>query len=129
MFTDACPSGWGVVIFEGASLEITGGSYDAQFITDCGQFSIVERIAILEARALQYGVDSLPFQNEPRSIGIHIDNQELLFAWRKGRSKNFAINQVVQRILTRLSQMNYHPHLYWVPSAANIADALSRVFE
>ena len=54
------------------------------------------------------------------------DNQGVIEAWYKGRSRNRPTNDVFKRILTSLANVHSSAHLRYVPSADNPADPLSR---
>ena len=120
LFTDACPKGWGAFWFENAQLNTAGADFEPDLAW--GTFGEEEAIAVLEARALEYGLARV------RPCGllrICIDNAALAHVLRRGWSRSFALNTVCARILEGLGRHAAHEVLH-IASAKNVADALSR---
>jgi len=120
LYTDACPSGYGCVLFINGGIKIVAGN-----------FTKVEHINVLEARALGYGIDLLPSHAHTAltAIDIFIDNTSCLGAFKKGRSANFLINQMMPKFQSELFGKNYMATIHYVRSASNCADVPSRLFE
>lgn len=111
--TDASETGWGVVVF-----------YESQVHVSSGTFVFVEPIAVLEGRALLRALDLLARLGALRHrITFFVDNTNLAFAIKKKRSAMYALNVVVGQIIA----LSPTSQVRWLPSATNIADALSRL--
>jgi hypothetical protein len=121
LFTDACPKGWGATWFEGGVVRSTGADFDVAVAA--GAFHHEEPIMVLEARALEKGVALVPPSG---ALKIAVGNSALYFSLLRGWSRNFALNAVVSRILAALRARGAAWDAVWVPSAENLADALSR---
>lgn len=123
LFTDACPSGWGAVLCDDQGKPSVRWSY--------GRFDQTEHIAVLEARALFYGVCSLPEDGKHLNphVNIYIDNTSVQGAVQHGRSRNYTINNIVDDVLCLLQRKGYTYSLSYIPSAFNVADPLSRAHE
>lgn len=122
IFTDACPNGWGAVWFVGAEV----GSAGAQFSNEdlgmaWGKFDHEESIAVLEGRALEYGIAAARPQGTTQ---LCIDNAALQGAVRKSWSRNPFLNAIVQRVRDNLKGRVWEVVL--VRSVENVADPLSR---
>jgi hypothetical protein len=125
MFTDASLNGWGVTVCY-KEVHIAAGY---------GQFVQDEPICVLEARALLYGISFMVgavLKETQRSNHCYcfIDNTVLLGALHKTWSKNYHMNAVLQNIqreMSRVAGVTTFTFEY-VPSAANLADTLSRIY-
>ena len=121
LFTDACPSGWGSVLFDS----------HGQIAVHCGPFDMEEDIQILEARAALRGVQRLPNQPPGSRVPLimYIDNTSVVGGLSKGHHRNFICNVVLSQVSQELSEKGYLlVELHFVTSIANIADAPSRSF-
>jgi hypothetical protein len=123
VFTDASPKGWGAVAIR-----------QAVFSTSCGYFVFKEHINILEARAAKEGVKMIAreFTNNTTSLStkkvtFFVDNEAFRNAVINRRSANFAMNQIIQEIISISSTLPIIIQWQRIPSAANIADILTRL--
>ena len=57
---------------------------------------------------------------------LFVDNQSILGALKKGRSKASDIHNIVQNITDALEDIHCRPFFFWVPSSLNVADIPSR---
>lgn len=120
IFSDACPTGFGVLIFAGSFIFVTAGPFHRE-----------ENIFVLEARAFLYGLQFLlTLQAEHKvaaSVFCHfrVDNTSTIGATKKGRSNNFHLNLIVVRLHTLLLHIQWD--LTYVRSEDNSSDALSRL--
>ena len=120
MYTDASLSGWGAVIFHGdGRMSIRAGPWSADDLATCPS------INCLEAKAVKYAFDTMRL-DEGEVFNLFVDNTSVLHRLAFGTSKSFSLNA----ILGQLHQ--YRARILstaWVPSAQNIADKWSRMFE
>jgi hypothetical protein len=120
LITDASPRGFGVFIIPPRGAIQSWG----------GPFQDVERIETLEARAVQYGVDSLPTV-KPGTMGlvIFVDNTTVLGNLKKRRADNFTRNQILGTAWEMIAAKNYQSvRISYIPTKCNLADAMSRAF-
>lgn len=117
VFSDACPDGFGIVVFIGSRVYINAGS-----------FLQVENICVLEARAFLYAVrfvkEIAAGVLQPHII-FHIDNTTVLGAFGRKRSANYVLNLTVAQLHTCLRGWCTYQVKY-VKSVHNAADAPSR---
>lgn len=59
-------------------------------------------------------------------VRLWCDSQPVVGAWRKGYSRNTAVNDIIKELQTYLDDVGGHIYLRYVESAANYADAPSR---
>ena len=120
LYTDACKSGWGVVVI----------TADGKMLVDAGRFEHDEDIQILEARALLRGVQRLPKVDFRQKVEIRIDNSSLSGGLVRGHHRNFTMNGLTEKIRNVLSMMNYElTQITWIDSLSNIADYPSRIWD
>ena len=122
-FTDSCLSGWGVLIF------VSGEGLQQQIYTFCGKWNSVEDIQVLEARALLQLAKILPSQTETTRLRVYIDNTSVEGAWRKGRSANFFVNNVIAQVIHLFEAKRFQVELLWCSTVDNLADGASRIHE
>jgi hypothetical protein len=117
VFSDACPTGFGVVWC------VPGGGVRIR----SGRFARREHINVLELRALLAAVRWLPNFPALTRVKFWVDNTSAMHACRNGRSRNFRSNAISARIWSLLRDKNIAAELAYVPSAENLADAPSRL--
>lgn len=118
LFTDACLSGYGCVLFMEGSVHIVAGNFLQQ-----------ESINILESRALRYGIGMLPYLQQLTAINIFVDNTSCAGAFKKGRCSNYIMNNLLSSFHSELVAKNFLATIHYVRSALNCADGPSRLFE
>jgi hypothetical protein len=122
LYSDACLSGWGAVIFANGKINVYAGS-----------FSIVEDIQVLEGRALLRAVQALPSGAAVDGFSeliIRIGNTSLRGSLVRGHHRNFVVNGLAAQILSLCSLKGYKVIAWeYVDSFNNLADAASRIFE
>lgn len=126
MYTDACETGWGVVIL---------GYGDRPIRIFAGRWTPEEMklsINVLELRALRIGVRilaSLKASFEVLGLTAFIDNTSAR-AWAlRRRAPKWAANELAMEIHEQLQESGIVlEHLEYVESARNLADAPSRKF-
>ena len=113
--SDACPKGWGAICFVDGRCYMRAGTFDRE-----------ENIAVLECRAFLSAIQlALEIGRSTDGITAFVDNTTLALAFRKGRCNMFGLNHM---ITTAKSMLHGLPlQVRWLPSAENIADALSRL--
>lgn len=122
VFTDACPSGYGVLIFADSYIYITAG-----------RFQRIEDIFILEARAFLFGLQFLTALftegkiTRESSIHFRIDNTSVIGACSRERSSNFTLNAIILRLHHLLQNITSRWDLQYVRSLSNISDPISRL--
>lgn len=127
MFTDACESGWGVVIFGlgNRPIRIAAGRWSASEAA----FSI----NVLELKAFQIGTRIIAAEKNPNEIlSLHafIDNTSARSWAARRRAPRWMANQVATTLHDELASANILLRsLDYVPSAYNLADKPSRKFE
>ena len=122
MITDASPTGFGAfVIPESGPILAWGGPFERR-----------ERIEVLEARAVCYGVHGLPMATRPdmhstHELTIFVDNTTVMFNMKKQRSNCFLRNSILWRA-TAMAQHNGYTsvNVSHIPTQYNLADELSR---
>jgi len=118
LFTDACLTGWGAVLF-----------YAGHRIIVSGAFKHHEEIHILEARALVYALaltSSMLQQFNISVLHIRIDNTSVIGAAKNTRSRNFTLNKLIWQFL--VASQGWHIDIGYVRSKDNYADGPSRSF-
>lgn len=122
LYTDSCLDGWGVVLFVNGRIFWRSGSwmYD-------------EKIAILECRALTYGLRFAESVFQELSIprvflDIFVDNTSVISAAERGFSAVFILNQCVATLkqIFGSSVCIVGHRIRYVPSKFNYADRPSR---
>ena len=127
MYSDACPAGYGVIIFAESFIFISAGHFNGD-----------EVIFILEARAFLHAVRFLVALRRERSLDIfspgsstfyhfRVDNTSAIGAVNKGRSYNFTLNSIVAKLHSVLSSLGSGFDLRYVRSADNLSDPVSRL--
>lgn len=115
LFTDACLSGFGCVMFHGENIHITAGPFYHR-----------ESINVLETRALLYGIQMLPSQSSLTRVQIYVDNTSAMGSFQKGRSNNYSMNCIIPEMVSILETKNYDASIQYVCSKLNLADHPSR---
>jgi hypothetical protein len=124
LYSDACLSGWGAVIFAPPS-----ANFQSPWVS-CGPFLFSEDIQNLEARALKYALHALPVQNKLTRIKIMVDNSSVHGGFRRGHHRNFVVNLQLRECATILAAKNFViDSLLLIKSFENLADEPSRTFE
>jgi hypothetical protein len=120
LITDASLRGFGVFVIPPRGAIQTWG----------GPFRDVERIEILEARAVQYGVGSLhAVKQGTMGLVIFVDNTTVVGNLKKRRAENFTRNHILGTTWAMIAEKNYHPvRISYIPTKCNLADAMSRAF-
>jgi hypothetical protein len=114
LFTDASLSGWGAVAVDGFTLRQFGGKWP----------SVKTDILEAEALAVHHGLRSVIFCGS--NIRLLVDNTSVSFTLVKGRSREFALNSVLQVTLRLIDLYDATVTVAYVPTADNPADAISR---
>ena len=115
MFSDASDVGWG------GSIRIPGK--EDQLIR--GYWDVSSRdlpVAVREAKALLYTLESLDTSVANSRLDCFIDNKAVVAAWQKQASKNPVLSQVMKYIFQLTLRSNLALSTYFVPSADNPAD-------
>lgn len=119
MFTDASLTGFGIVVF----------SATAPPFVVAGPFQKADRIDKLETWTVALGVRCLP-ETKNESLLIFIDNTTTLASIRRSRSRNYALNCMVDTIYDEVARRGYSElRVEYVPSDVNIADVWSRFYQ
>ena len=122
VFVDASLDGWGGVVVERSTNKIT------VFGARWGPPLRGEHINVLEAAALTNVVARLPPEAAGGRIQILVDNTTVRAVANKGVCmKNLVLNDAVVSALLHLRGMGCVCSIQWIKSAANPADAPSRV--
>ena len=127
VYSDACPAGYGVIIFAESFIFISAGHFNGD-----------EVIFILEARAFLHAVRFLVALRRERRLDIfspssstfyhfRVDNTSAIGAVNKGRSYNFTLNSIVAKLHSVLSSLGSGFDLRYVRSADNLSDPVSRL--
>jgi hypothetical protein len=123
-YTDASPTGWGAVIFDGPHTSILAGRWsDKESALHINQ---LELLAIQRCFAKYVPVDSI--LGTPRKVWLYVDNTSAI-SWV---SKNKARGYLPNITLTNLAKIKFDKALFienvsYVRSASNPADAPSRL--
>jgi hypothetical protein len=123
--TDASLNGWGIVIYDNATMSTYSEGNTQPRKVRFGSFKRREIIALLEARAMLYGVQSLPEENI--EVNFYTDNETLRMAIAKRRSKNFTLNAIIRNIFQHLEQCRITARFLRIASKDNPADVLTRL--
>ena len=83
-------------------------------------------IAVREAKALLYTIESFDASVANSRLDCFIDNKAVVAAWQKQASKNPVLSQVMKYIFQLTLRSNLALSTYFVPSADNLADRPSR---
>ena len=119
LFSDASDVGWGGSIrVPGKEDQLIRGYWD--------ESSRDLPIAVREAKALLYTLKSLDTSVANSRLDCFIDNKAVVAAWQKQASKNPILSQVMKCIFQLTLHSNLALSTYFVPSADNPADPLSR---
>ncbi len=116
VFTDASFHGWGVVAFLDGHVTILGSKWKTARIN----------INELEACAVQHALDILGNNLRGTHVIFLVDNTSVVYAMRKGRSNNFVMNAVMERLAKYSELLDFSFETQWVESQHNLADAPSR---
>ena len=119
-YSDACPTGYGVLVFWRSKCFVTAGAYTQH-----------EHICLLEGRAFLYAVKfiiALGIANPTATtIRFYVDNTSVIGAFERGRSQNFILNRIIERIHRSMEQICKHYSLRYITSSKNLADSWSRL--
>ena len=118
LYTDACESGMGAILFHTDGLV---SIWARPFVGEERQ----HHINVKEAIALH---DALAAMDWSGTIHVFIDNTTVLYTTDKGYSRSFDMNTQVGRI-RRLAKWRSVLSVTYVKSECNKADWLSRLFE
>jgi hypothetical protein len=118
LYTDASDTGWGVVVFY-----VQDGTET--------QAESQESINVRELRALRIGLRILvdvfnASAKSPIVVSAFIDNTSALQWYKKGHSRSFVANGVLNDCQREFDRVVVIRFLQYVASAANFADAPSR---
>lgn len=128
IFTDACPSGYGIIIIPPIGPITTTG----------GKFWNDERIEILETRAILYAICMLhqaPIQAEApqetsHMISLFVDNTSAIAICKRNYSSNFTLNMLGTKIRNCATTKGYDSlEITYIHTSINPSDPLSRMFE
>ena len=121
-FSDASNSGWGGVVLS---------HLDAGELLRFRDYWTAEDsskpIVIKEALALQYALSAAAQSLRNCRVDAQTDSLPLSQAWHKQGGKSIQLNAVIKSIFEMSLHFNIALSLYYVPSDANLADAISRV--
>ena len=84
------------------------------------------QIIPFEALAVKQALAKFKHRLLCRKLVLFVDNQSVLGALRKGRSRAPDVHLILREILTSQESGQIRIYPYWVPSALNIADGPSR---
>ena len=120
VFSDASQHAWGGIIDDpwGSRQEC----HDRWMDDTRGQ-----PIAVKEALALVHTLQSGSATVSGCRVDAHIDSLTFIQAWKKGGGKSKSLNDALKQLYRVSLSQNISISMYYVPSAANIADGLSRV--
>lgn len=118
LYTDACLSGWGAVLFSDSGVRVAAGAFPPWLQTP--DINELEIAAI--ANALHV------FDLRDTMLDIVVDNTTALSALRKGLPVNFAHNRALRSLALGLSARDVRVRrAAWIRSGDNPADWLSRL--
>ena len=118
-FSDASDIGWGGLIkIPGKEDQLIRGYWD--------ESSRVLPIAVREAKALLYTLESLVASVANSRLDCFIDNQAVVAAWQKQTSRNPDLSQVMKSIFQLTLRFSLALSTFFVPSNDNSADRPSR---
>ena len=118
MYTDATPTGLGVIIMVGTKIHVTA----EVFLTP------IEDISTRELRAVEVGLRrcaELGITNS--TIEIRIDNTSALWGIRRGANKDFIKNAILHRIYQATMEYQWILMAEYVNTKLNFADTPSRL--
>lgn len=107
-----------------------GGGYVSPEYVYARKFTCRERkacIAVKETKMVDEAVHNHVEEWAGCVQPVHVDNTASFHAFRKGRSRNKRMNEMIRRSLLACAAVDAVPIFYFVPSEANIADAASRL--
>jgi hypothetical protein len=84
-------------------------------------------IAVKEAKALLYTLESLLVGVSNVRLDVFIDNKVVLESWNRQTSRSPRITDVMKELFRFTMSRNLSLSMQFVPSRLNIADALSRI--
>lgn len=119
-FVDASLSGWGGVVVDQSTMEVT-------ILGDSWRSRTIQHINVLEAVALARVTEGLPPHARNGHVDIRVDNTTVMGVTRKQacvRSK--PLNDAVMRALRELRRRHLTFSVEWVSTACNPADIPSR---
>ena len=123
MFTDACPSGWGAVIFDFRGRHppiILAGSW--------GHPHRGKHINLLELITVRMALETWRGRPEGATIALHVDNTTAIHQIRKTRSRSFLANCEIRKLLRVLDVSRCTiGSIDYVASDDNPADFWSRL--
>jgi hypothetical protein len=126
IFTDACMSGWAVLILWPNKIEVYGERC-VDIEVAAGSWKWIEHINVLETRAVLKAVELVPRQPQKTHCPIFLDNTSALGAVKKGYSKNYILNKVAGEIRTVALKKNYVLMFEYIHTLRNPADPFSRI--
>jgi hypothetical protein len=119
LFTDASGFAWG------AEVSLPSGPL---VLRDYWTSSIMSHdICVKETLALFFALQSISEQIWDRRVDAFVDNEGLFHAWSGLKAASPQLNDVLRNIFLMMLEFNASLKLFWVPSAANSADAPSRL--
>ena len=86
----------------------------------------ITQIIPLEAMALTVAMEVFKMHIAGSKCVFFVDNQSVLGALRRGRSRAEDIHQIICWTIDRVVQLSVMPYFLWVPSSMNLADPPSR---
>ena len=125
VYTDAQGRGGiGAAIISGSTKLFFKETMDQRFLSKL--IGRETQIIPLEAIAVLVALHRFKREIGQCDLVLLIDNTSVLGATRKGRSSADDVHEIVTAISDLCFEINVTKHLFWVPSAMNIADAPSR---
>ena len=121
LHTDASGYGWG------AHVSLPSGPLELRDYWDSRQFRF--DICSKEALAVLFAVRALSSQLVRRRVDVFVDNEGLVHAWSGLRSRSPELVSVLRELFLFCVDSRIQLALIWVPTAANPADAPSRVLD
>ena len=121
LHTDASGFGWG------AHVSLPTGPLELRDYWDSRHFRF--DICSKEALAVFFALRALSPQLRRRRVDVFVDNEGLVHAWRGLKSKSPELVSVLRELFLFCVDSRIKLSLLWVPTAANPADAPSRVLD
>lgn len=121
IFSDACPSGWGTMIFFRQEVTVAFGPWET--ILPLGL-----PIAQYEAKATCLGVSQLSVMTNPVTLNLIVDNTSWVGTVHKMFPRNYWLNHQKQELKTLLRERRIDNwDIYWISTTNNLADVFSRI--
>jgi hypothetical protein len=122
-YTDASPTGWGAVIFDGPHTSILAGRWSKN--ESALHINQLELLAIQKCFSKYVPVDSVP--GTPRKVWLYVDNTSAISWVSKNKARGYFPNITLTNLARiKVDKALFIEHVSYVKSANNPADAPSR---